>query len=969
MSCAPDCGCGTASCCEGSDVLVPEAKDNAPGQSVLHYRVGTYASFFETMLARLTTPPSPAAVCDPDAEQEPDPLGMEGDGSPRWPLRELTTRDSGDPTIALLDAWAMVGDVLTFYQERIANEGYLRTATELRSVEELARLVGYRPRPGVAASVDLAFTLDVGQMAEIPAGTRAQSLPRPGRLPQAYETMALLHATADRNAMRPLQARFSQPRVIEGPALSTDLAHTELLIVVAGGSTLEVYVEVYLEGLSTNLKLNDVMIVLEQERSPTWKDVYRVDSIEPQTQTQRTRVLLRTYSDQVRPSFSSDDPGTGNIAVVELLEVFDRRPKDTEGKRALELTDRQLLALVGGDRVLRESLRQALESLGASQVAPTKVHAFRASSPLFGYNAAAGYFSTNGVFIRWPATEMVDEGNDRLFLDMATDRVRPGSFVVIDRGSSPDGGSPEVSVERVDRASVVPRTAYGISKTTLELALDSEWNSWQPIPGGGGEFPEPDLADLTPLRRTMVHAESELLKVARVPLGPLEGSVIELAGLHFDLEPGHVLIVEGEDAATPGPRQAERAIVSSVVHVLPEVSTRITLTNALGRAYIRATTIIHGNVAPATQGESRTEVLGSGDASKASQEFTLRHKPLTHVPAATVDGVASTLTVRVGGVAWPQAALRPLLGPRDRNVLTHLDAQGRTVVIGGDGWHGARFPTGLENITAEYRSGQGADGNTDPDTITNLATRPFGVQKVTNPIAASGGADPDGIEATRLRAPLAGQSLDRLLSVQDHEDFALRFAGIAKARAHRQGSDGVHARWRVRTVVAGNAAVALQPDSALLLRLRQTMRRFGDPSLEREIVPARLEPLSINARIAVAHGYAFHEVEPRVRAALVESLGYDVQGIGRAIHPSRIVGIVQAVPGVDFVDLEHIGALGLTDLDPLETTDKDEVLPGAEPPSNPEREGVDQTIRPDADTVLFVDAARPETLDLTEWTP
>ena len=55
------------------------------------------------------------------------------------PLAALTTRAPDDPAIALLDAWATVADVLTFYQERIANEGFLRTATERRSVLELAR--------------------------------------------------------------------------------------------------------------------------------------------------------------------------------------------------------------------------------------------------------------------------------------------------------------------------------------------------------------------------------------------------------------------------------------------------------------------------------------------------------------------------------------------------------------------------------------------------------------------------------------------------------------------------------------------------------------------------------------------------------------------------------------------------------------------------------------------------------------
>jgi hypothetical protein len=83
-----------------------------------------------------------------------------------------------------------VADLLGFYQERIANEGYLRTATERRSVLELARLVGYELRSGVSASVYLAYTLDDNQIGPtiIAAGARSQSLPGPGETPQSFET-------------------------------------------------------------------------------------------------------------------------------------------------------------------------------------------------------------------------------------------------------------------------------------------------------------------------------------------------------------------------------------------------------------------------------------------------------------------------------------------------------------------------------------------------------------------------------------------------------------------------------------------------------------------------------------------------------------------------------------------------------------------------------------------------------------
>ena len=75
-------------------------------------------------------------------------------------LAELGTRDRDDFSIALLDAWAVAADVLAFYNERLAQESYLRTARERISLQELGRLIGYRLRPGVAAETYLAFALE-----------------------------------------------------------------------------------------------------------------------------------------------------------------------------------------------------------------------------------------------------------------------------------------------------------------------------------------------------------------------------------------------------------------------------------------------------------------------------------------------------------------------------------------------------------------------------------------------------------------------------------------------------------------------------------------------------------------------------------------------------------------------------------------------------------------------------------------
>ena len=188
----------TCGCCEGTEKLTPLPTANRPGMNALRYRVGTHGAFLETMLARLST------LCL-GSEDECNP----GKGS--YPLRNLKTRERSDPAIALLDAWATVADVLSFYQERIANEGYLRTAAERRSVLELARLVGYEPRPGVSSSVYLAYTLDENFKDEvvIPKGARSQSVPGPGEMPQSFETGEDLKARARWNNLRP---RMTQPQ-------------------------------------------------------------------------------------------------------------------------------------------------------------------------------------------------------------------------------------------------------------------------------------------------------------------------------------------------------------------------------------------------------------------------------------------------------------------------------------------------------------------------------------------------------------------------------------------------------------------------------------------------------------------------------------------------------------------------------------------------------------------------------------
>lgn len=229
-------------CCDGMDAITPESTLNRPGLSALRFRVGRHPTFLETMKARLVALPG------------------------------LTTRESDDASIALLDAWATVADVLTFYQERIANEGYLRTATERRSVLELARLVGYRLRPGVAASVYLAFVMENGAEGVIPQGTRAQSLPGPGETPQPFETSEAISARAVWNAMKP---RLSRPQLIQKD------------VVEAKGY-------LYFKGTTTGLQVNAPLLIDYGVEGAT-STLYRVMEVVTEPEAKRTWVRFERW--------------------------------------------------------------------------------------------------------------------------------------------------------------------------------------------------------------------------------------------------------------------------------------------------------------------------------------------------------------------------------------------------------------------------------------------------------------------------------------------------------------------------------------------------------------------------------------------------------------------------------------------------------------------------------------------------
>jgi hypothetical protein len=887
-------------CCGGLAQQTPQTIDNRPGLSALAYRVGTYAQFNDTLLARIASSRQPS-------------------------LAGLRTRDPNDFTIALLDAFSVMADVLTFYSERIANEAYLRTATERMSIRELANLVGYRMSPGVAAVAYLAFTIDPSAGAfgtaltapvnaqvvpepapsiVVPAGTRVQSIPGPGEKPQAFETIEQINVRPEWNAMSP---RLSQPQQVGQSATA-----------------------IILSGTASNLKNGDRLLILPGD-DPANATVTTVLSVNPAADGKTTEVDLQGWAppppQRYTPSTFTDIPAgsltRGSLADLQAVADIPTAAALLAGPNFANWWDAgDIVAAAQANQWPLDELTATIDQLVAAQNAAAggSIYVFRQSAAPFGYNAPNYYslppalrFPTlfEATFPTSPTTvwEQIpaayptpwdpdstgaggftldqwgkdSSGNYYLYLDSPYSQIVPGSYVWLAADSQSSGPLPSPQAAAVVTNSTVNHGQFSASGKVSQLTV-------RPAGGTLGAFP---------LRTTAILCQSEALPLAEVPIGdPLDvtqsAGVIALDGAYLGLLAGQSVILSGQTIVNgvPGPVAAEVCTLQQVQ--LVNGFTIITLAKSLSNVYQRFTVKINANVAEATHGQTITELLGSGDGTQTFQAFTLHQSPLTYIPAAGTTGAASTLEVYVDGVLWTEVPFFYGHGPGERVYVTAQDDAGVTTLTFGDGITGSRLPTGTANVKATYRYGIGVQGMVRANQLSQFLSRPLGVRGVNNPLPAAGGADAEDLDSGRGRATLAIMTLDRVVSVQDYQDFAKAYVGISKALATWTW-DGQQ-RVLVLTIAGANGPIA--DDDPVLTNLPAAIGARSEPGVSLALFPYSATYFTLSATVIAAADRQIADVQAAVETVLRADFGFAARDFGQPVYQSEVVAVIQDVDGV-----------------------------------------------------------------------
>jgi hypothetical protein len=869
----------------------------------IRYRIGTFSSFRQAMLHSIALPDllssaqttlvsdnSSSITVQGFAGFPPLPpyqikvkdeymLVTDGTGTSTWIVQRgptATVHANGDPVILdppnpfslwhegiandyqtmFVELWAYLADVLTFYQERIANEAFLGTASLRDSLLRLVTTIDYHPAPGAGASGIVAFTAAKDQSVIVPAGFRVGSRPKPGKPGVVFETSKAVQANGD-NSLIPLSP------------VSPDVLFPPRTIVFAG--------------TNNRLTINDYLL-----------------AVEPAGRANHGPHLVQIAS-------LATDPSTRSTTITWQPIAGD--PYTTASKLASVYVFRAAAAPFGADAPQWKTISPLLTTTDSSTSPPRLTVAYPedwddSTKPSF--------------YIPAP-----DDPANVLFLDGVYSQLKytaanPGFAVLLT-----DGVAPQILVVTDSRP--IAKVAYAISSKVTRLSFDDNIAS--------GTFPVRQTVVMTGNELLPLQTNLPLSQVLPDPAAPdlVSAQTLVLSGAHTQLTAGQTVVLKGNlfDSAT-GVSTDTVAAESAMIDTPPVVDTvnqvtRVKLKTTLLNKYLRSTCVLLGNVGEITQGETvKDEILGSADGS-AFQSYALKKLPLTYLPSTDPEGlsaVQSTLIVTVNDVEWNEQPNLASSLPDAQDFTTVLDDSGQTTVVFGDGFNGARPPKGLNNIHARYRKGLGSAGNLPGDSIQQLIDSVSGLQRATNPVPASGGADPESLDTIRTQAPASLQTFGRAVSAADYAALARSFPGIAKASAAWIEQDLITLRAAphpyVQLTLAGSNQSSIV-GTALAAKLRRFLDNHRDPNVPLRIQDASPVFIEVAVTVDIDERSPHQGTLDRVLATLNPgvnpdgSAGYfafDNLQFGQSVFLSAVYAAVQAVPGVSdatIVALRRVG--------------------------------------------------------------
>jgi hypothetical protein len=819
--------------CPCEQFVFPTVITNPPGLDTIAYRLGDYTSFRQALLLPLA---GETQLTQSNGTQV----------TPIW-----RPGASGDLAVQMIEWWAYLCDILTFYNERAANQSYLGTADLPESVNRLVALLGYRPRPGIGATGTLA-ALATGSTSPftLPVGFQVQSKPGPGQQPQIFELQTAVTitppigppGTSAAQGTADVAPPTQPPQLVIPPTQPAQPASGSLL----------------LKGAVSTVAIGDELLLLHNQWVGTDSNyaVVVVTSVSPEKDSSgntNTRVLYSiTYLGADFPS----DPITSDYQLLKSGQSAHPYPYLAittlpSGQNSIDMSSitRQIQV---GDPILFEDPRpNATNNPQLVSVAAYKEVVYYANNPSdptqpppqLSYSGA-----TLQPAIPIPHSQLTFTPTLASTWDMTVLQVYYAWKSV---GQLIDTPATTVGGQTVGSGTGSTTAGSGTGGTTVGSGTGST------TAGSGTGGTAATAANSSPLTLTPATGES-----FTVPSGSTTVMVQD---------------VNGNGAIGTVGSSSSISVGAPVPVLVPPLQVLF-------------------NLLSVTRGKTvANEVLGSGNAQVAGQDFVLQNSPVTYLSdpnSISGDNYSSTVTVWVNGLAWSEVQSFYGQSPNAQVYITREDEQGQTHVVFGDGQNGSLLPTGVNNVVASYRYGSGAAAPAAGSLTVVLQQQP-GLRSILNPVAVGGGSDPDPPGNVRQLAPQSVTTFGRAISVDDFQTIASQTPGVTRVKV-AIAFNPLSQRPRV-TVWVGD-------DANAVAAVQQAFAGSADPNRQPLVVLAQAVQMTLSLTIVYNPQYIATTVQAAVQTALVDPdvglLGLNVVGIGQVFYDSQVYAACLAVPGV-----------------------------------------------------------------------
>lgn len=788
-------------------------------------------------------------------------------------LQAWTHRGNDDPGIAMVESAAIVGDILTFYQKLYANESYIRTARWRESIADLVRLSGYCLSPGVAGQTTFSLEVKGDVPVNVPAGFGLKAQLEDVTEPVEFETRAELTA-------QPRLSVFNlyRPRQIPSIAPGTN----QFVIVTGDGSS---------------FAKNDRLLV--GSASPDSNDPKRINSAEI-------------------------------VVVDEVQESFGEYLVKVKGAITKASTSSPIMAYKLG-RSFRHFGHTAPPNAVDTSTEPATTRATKFERPL-DEDTGTGFVEPTLKSTEFLMDQEVDDlavGN-RILIQASLKK----DTTVKPKGSKKNAQTAQSKFDRtlVRTIQSVAQGAYtwgpssgACTRITLDSALPSQVQSLHGMT-------QASSVDIRSMVFHEVIGEPVQLKAAYKNTAPARGNELYYYGTgsqHQALMNRRLLLV-GPDAETRSV-QVMSVEASSATTATQNLMRRINLDQSVAYRnfdFDEAAVTVYGNLVDVTQGKSEKEItLGSGDQRRIFQTFPLAKAPLTYLldetrtPAETPE-----LKIYVDGNLWRQLDTLFTASADDHTYIVREDDEGNSFIQFGDGVHGARLPSGKNNVVAIYRTGNGANGELKADTSPQATGKLKELSKVHLYHRVTGGAQPESEDCARSSAPGRMQSLGRLVGLQDYEAETLAIPGVLKAKAAWVAADGVPC---LSMVVLTESGTEEDTD-----RVRDIIRTYsrcrGASRFPIDVVHGARQYVYLDITVGFDATYREADLTQAIHQDLGAESSADEEGgsglfslvnrqFGESAHRSHIIAAVQQIDGVTWVKLtsaRFINMSGYTGSDP-----------------------------------------------------